>query len=823
MDKTQPLTLFIWCKPFGRNMDSMPASFTDPMGHRPTVTGQDTSGPTQAVPQVVVGAGGVPQPQPPQMVLMDPGELRALFQQVQDLQARVALGEQRWSFPQAGPQLGMAAYPPFTPELFSGEKKERHPDFIKAWLSRWETHFAIVHSQEEHRVMAVEMFLRGRAFTWWQDLKQKPTAPRTWEAFKIAFLEAFVREPDETVDFRRLQTIQLGGRTFEAFVQEFRELIAKFSDLPDRFIRLFFLQALPREYQNEVRRNTIRSFEDALHFARIYDDTVAAARKDVAGPSEQRSGKKKKRKGNKSRRALKPSEQVSGSEQQKSRPPQKKPRFDSAAAPEARKGACFKCHRQGHFAYQCPLNKKSSGGGGGGGSGGGKKQPQAHFVQSTPVPGNPLIDCIDVYSFNSSCENCHLNMGMFGPHDLIRMSGEVMGVPVHVLFDDGSTHNFIDASLVQRLHIPVVTSDHQYVVKLAQGVTQSWQRRVPRVSLRIQDYVEELSFLVLRLDNVDVLLGKEWFFHKSPNVNIDYKHHVITFDHNKKKFTLFGDLSGPMSKISSCVDASNVICDDSHVICSALETCEMLNCNECDVLYCVLKNEVQLNDSIYASSLKNKFEAFLDNEDSFTASCFLQQSVDVSRASTTKAMSLALGKGEVSDSFLPESFVVGDQQAGLSSRAMDLAGSKGVDLRSVDTPEGRLFREIMSEFSDVFPKELPFGLPPKRGVDHRIELMPGAQPVFRQPYRLSQSEEDEVARQLQEYLRMGHVRPSKSPWGAPVLLVDKKDKTKRMCVDYKGLNKFTVKNKYPLPRMDDLIDRLCGARYFTKIDRLSSD
>ena len=83
---------------------------------------------------------------------------------------------------------------------------------------------------------------------------------------------------------------------------------------------------------------------------------------------------------------------------------------------------------------------------------------------------------------------------------------------------------------------------------------------------------------------------------------------------------------------------------------------------------------------------------------------------------------------------------------------------------------------------------------------------------------MSQSEEDELARQLDGYLQQGYIRHSKSPWGAPVLLRRKQDGTWRMCVDYKKLNKLTVKNRYPLPRLDDLIDRLLGATYFTKIN-----
>jgi hypothetical protein len=118
----------------------------------------------------------------------------------------------------------------------------------------------------------------------------------------------------------------------------------------------------------------------------------------------------------------------------------------------------------------------------------------------------------------------------------------------------------------------------------------------------------------------------------------------------------------------------------------------------------------------------------------------------------------------------------------------------------------------------VFPEELPAGLPPARNVDHAIELEPGAQPPFRAPYRLSHSEMEELKKQLGELLDKGFIQPSVSPYGAPVLFVQKKSGELRMCIDYRMLNKVTIRNKYPLPMPDDLFDQLHGAQVFSKID-----
>ncbi|KAM0044345.1 putative nucleotidyltransferase, Ribonuclease H [Helianthus debilis subsp. tardiflorus] len=124
---------------------------------------------------------------------------------------------------------------------------------------------------------------------------------------------------------------------------------------------------------------------------------------------------------------------------------------------------------------------------------------------------------------------------------------------------------------------------------------------------------------------------------------------------------------------------------------------------------------------------------------------------------------------------------------------------------------------VVREFPDVFPEELP-GLPPHRQVEFQIDLVPGAAPIARAPYRLAPGELHELSNQLQELLDRGFIRPSFSPWGAPVLFVKKKDGSFRMCIDYRELNKVTVKNRYPLPRIDDLFDQLQGSSFYSKID-----
>ena len=129
---------------------------------------------------------------------------------------------------------------------------------------------------------------------------------------------------------------------------------------------------------------------------------------------------------------------------------------------------------------------------------------------------------------------------------------------------------------------------------------------------------------------------------------------------------------------------------------------------------------------------------------------------------------------------------------------------------------------VVCEYVYAFPDELP-GLPPHRDVDFGIELHPGTSPISMTSHRIAPVELQELRVQLQELLDKGFIRPSTSPWGASVLVAKKRVKTLRLCIGYRQLNRVTIKNRYPLPRIDDLFDRLRGARVYSKIDLRTGD
>jgi hypothetical protein len=127
-----------------------------------------------------------------------------------------------------------------------------------------------------------------------------------------------------------------------------------------------------------------------------------------------------------------------------------------------------------------------------------------------------------------------------------------------------------------------------------------------------------------------------------------------------------------------------------------------------------------------------------------------------------------------------------------------------------------IIQQVLLEFEDVFAE--PSVLPPHRQYDHTFPLLPGANPVNAKPYRYSPLHKDEIERQVKALLSAGLISPSTSSFASPVPLVQKKDGTWRFCVDYRRLNAIAIKNKFPMPLIEEMLDELIGARYFSKLD-----
>jgi hypothetical protein len=347
---------------------------------------------------------------------------------------------------------------------------------------------------------------------------------------------------------------------------------------------------------------------------------------------------------------------------------------------------------------------------------------------------------------------------------LIRLPSYVCQRPTITLIDCGSSCNFVSESFVQQHQIKTQPTTATHEVELADGTKHCCQRMVKRARVELSPctHVSFVDLVVLPLAGYQCILGMPWLKEHQPR--IDFAEKTLKFDTtNEARPTSPRSVNSPVhTTVKPTTD--DYIESESSAPLPAVS--QHAACSEPDREMTAKERKVIKMKLNLISTMEMKRESRRRENEVYL--CLIQP---------------ATGKGDEAKE------------------------------KKLDAPAW-----VMEQYGDVFPPELPKELPPHRNVDHKIELIPGATPPSRPVYRMSPVELDELKKQLTELLEHGFIRPSKSPYGAPVLFVKKKDGSIRMCIDYRMLNKITIKNKYPLPRVDELIDRLQGAQWFSKID-----
>lgn len=455
------------------------------------------------------------------------------------------------------------------------------------------------------------------------------------------------------------------------------------------------------------------------------------------------------------------------------------------------------------------------------------------------------------------------------PH-LIRLSGSIASHPVSFLLDSGASGNFVSSSFVRLQNLrsrPVGQHSSSLppptLVTLADGRQQATGGVISSVKTRISSLNEPLDFTVTELQGFDAILGMPWLQRHNPA--IDWCQGIITVvdPTNKKKQHVLRsvDLAPRPVELVSCLVKSppelsrcklnpeltvrfNLVPQPS----AALSLKKSRPSKSSRPVESHPAKKTVASTKLPDNTARTPMSLNLISHKELTAehragflqyACLVWPQTINALLSTSEAESptetepgdAATGSDSIGTKSLnshsssmtrrntPVSIVHDLLARGHRVSTLDL--SAAIESTSAP-PESLLFeatrRRLLTSFRDVFPDELPPGLPPQREVDHRIELFPGTNPPSRPTFRLSATELVELKKQLEELTKSGFIRPSKSPFGAPILFVKKKDGTMRMCIDYRALNNITIKNSYPLPRIDELFDRLQGAKYFTKID-----
>ena len=527
----------------------------------------------------------------------------------------------------------------------------------------------------------------------------------------------------------------MGKLSLTQYISKYRSVILKLEGLDEYQKVRGFIRGLHADYKAKVKTQYPKTLEAAIQDAQVFDDTSEKHPHAFAQNKTNVSQNKRKHNGT-----------SHDQKDQHKKPKGAKGNLSSDELARARKeGLCYTCMGK-HLWKDCPRAHKDKDKEKG-------KEKAVHTVQLLSLVNCPKFLAVE-YSHEAPHHECLLTQALWeshvGPHDLFCVHGTVNGRRVRVLVDDGSTHNFLNYTLVKKLGLPQARSSHTYMVSLMNGEDKDvWDTEVKDVALEIQGHSMVLDFHVMHMTRADVVLGREWLYGLGETLKRNYMSNTITFEHNGVHVLLLGEKEIPSSPL----------------VCAA----------ELDVM--ANNNEINKVFFVYSLSLLHKGEECNDVDDLNDVPSYLS----------------------------------------LNEHSPALHSSKG-NSNVLQSNVDLIMQSLLKEYEDVFTSDLPIGLPPTRAITHGIDVMPGSKPISKPPYRMSAREASEVEKQLGEYIQRGFIRPSISPWASPILLVKKKDGSMRMCIDYRGLNAVTIKNKYPLPRIDELFDQLQGARYFTKID-----
>jgi hypothetical protein len=389
---------------------------------------------------------------------------------------------------------------------------------------------------------------------------------------------------------------------------------------------------------------------------------------------------------------------------------------------------------------------------------------------------------------------------------LIKLAGVIGSRPAVILVDSGATGNFVSTTFASNAKL-VLTAGPPSTASLANGQPQDASSIACGTRMRIDTYIDRIDFNVTDLGNFDVILGMAWL--EKFQVVPDWRGKSVSFvDSEGKQHVLRCAPRGCARWTPSAVGA--IVGPSLNVV--SLRQVERLHREGQLELACVVFpnscHQLQEPSGVPPPSVPVRPSPVPGLYVGLARSCSQSPPSGGARDQIRSMHRLhdALSRGH-------------RVSAAELSAAVALQQSEPSSELESDAQALKLVREeTLAPYKDVFPANLPAGLPPSREVDHRIELIPGSTPQSRPTIRLSATELAELKKQLAELEAAGFIQPSKSPFGAPILFVKKKDGTMRMCVDYRALNRITIKNSYPLPRVDELFDRLQGARFFSKID-----
>jgi predicted aspartyl protease len=539
-----------------------------------------------------------------------------------------------------------------------------------------------------NKVLFVSTHFSGKALKWLRSCYQD-LGGVDWNCFKDSLIKQFSAHGTSNLA-SELNHLSQQGKV-EDYIERFedlRMLVIEFEPyLREPFFLKCFVGGLQLELKNMVEINKPNSLAEAISIARLLEPSINSIIQKARQTSSRFSntypkGENRSNVGDSSRRNTTnlsiPVKRISSQEMQQRR----------------EKGLCWYCDEHWTYGHKC-------------------KKPQLYWIHTQEEEENLEVVVHPDQNEDTTCETFEISLQALQggiPHQAFILMGTSNKVPLRILVDSGSTHNFIDPETAKKIGCKVTTTDHM-LVTVADGSRIASNALCQALSWTTQGQHFTTEVRLLPLRGYDIILGVQWLKQVGP----------VTLDLNN--LTMGIKLQG------------------KHQVLQGHQG---------------QKNEVKLIQAASLCKLEGQYCNFI---------------------------------GKLS-------FVHG--------------------LEKVEEEIPGEIKFLLKQFKSIF--DPPKGLPPSRLQDHQIPLKNGAEPFSIRPYRYPYVQKTEIEKLIQEMLMQGIIRPSNSPFASPVLLVKKKDGTWRMCVDYRELNKLTVKNKFPIPLIDELLEELKGAAIFTKLD-----
>ena len=649
------------------------------------------------------------------------------------------------------------------------------PDVYLEWERKVDLIFECHNYSEEKKVKLATVEFCDYAIVWWdQFCKEKrrygERPIESWREMKQIMRRRFIPNHYYRELHQRLQTLTQGSMSVEEYHKEMEMLMIKANVEEDREATMArFLRGLNKNIADVVELQHYVEIEEMVNLAmkvekqlkgKRYDSKLSSSSswKNSWGKKDDKPIAKSKVEDNKNKIDL--GNKGKGENQ-----------------PTQTRGIrCFKCLGHGHVARECPNRKTMI-------MRDGDVESECERESDDEIPS--LEDCSDVECAKGDNLVVQRTLSLQNKHDDHKEQREnlfhthclIANKLCNMIVDGGSCANVASTLLVEKLKLPLIKHPKPYKLQWLNDSGLVKVNRQVLVSFSIGRYKDKVLCDVVPMYAAHMLLGRPWQYDRKVNHDGFKNRYSLTMD--GKRYNL-----GPLSPKEIFEDQMRIK-QQYEELQSSLENSLGRETFEKKEKYELSepKNSFQYDQNGQSKGRENKAEI---NERNM--SVYAKMS-DVKEALTLRQSILVLMYKEI---------------LLISNEITQNLPSVVVDLLQV--------------YEDLFPDEIPNGLPPKRGIEHQIDFIPGASIPNRPAYRTNPEETKEIQKQVSELMEKGYVRESMSPCAVPILLVPKKDGTWRMCVDCRAINKITVKYRHPIPRLDDMLDELHGSCLFSKID-----